>query len=152
MDVLQYLKTWNQEVIGLAGELLNASPDTREQKWTALKREILSRSALDKNYLLPEVLELSHQGSYLASLAQDSLDKLETMIRDIELIGSSRIDGVEKAFAPLLAALTSYTELMAEKVMPLIRAKMSTSDREDLYELFQDVSGEPDFYEQAMQA
>ena len=142
MDVLQYLKEWADEILPKV-EAFNSSSCTESQQWHSIRQELQIRLEIDKDYLLPEITELTPQGSYLGSLALASLASLSASLANVD----ERInDGdalPQKELQILNQSMFDYCGVLTDKVMPLLRANMAASDREELYQVFQDVRSLP---------
>ncbi|MES2746656.1 MAG: hypothetical protein V4655_14580 [Bdellovibrionota bacterium] len=129
MDVLQLLKAEFRERKSELSAL--EKPETSD----AAKKKILgalnAHLAWESEYLLPELSHIASRGDVLFDKYQQSLSELNTMSRKK---GQDDLD--------LLKAFNSHTFIVEEKILPYMRQKIPTIDREELYHVFADAKQE----------
>ncbi len=129
MDVLQLLKA---EIRDRKAELeaLAAQASAAERKET-VKKAILTHVAWEMEFLLPEVSHIASGSDAILERYSQSLDQVKLTLAEIER-DSSR---VAQSFA-------SHAEIVEEKLLPLMRQKIPTAEREELYHVFADAKQE----------
>lgn len=127
MDILVYLK--ETEVLTRKLGLLVLQDSIKDRLDLSALRE---RLAFDRDYLVPELVELSQRGRKMAKTLVGVLTLL-----DMQIVGAS---AGNSDTSKLPHSLALYGSLLCDQVMPLIRSTMSTQDREELYQLYLDVS------------
>ncbi len=129
MDVLQLLKA---EIRDRKAELsaIAASP-AKKESFLALKKSFVTHVAWEAEYLLPEL-------SHILSETDPLLEKyLQSLKRTKESLAA-----LELSAADLTHAFTAHAEIVEEKLLPLMRQKIPTVDREELYYVFADAKQE----------
>lgn len=129
MDVLQLLKA---EFRSRKSDLADLSQPTINE---ASKAAILSRLnvhlAWEAEFLLPELSVIATHGDAL-------LEKYQQGLKRLQIMGHNRSqDGAE-----LLEAFERHTETVEEKILPFMRQKIPTVEREELYHVFADAKQE----------
>ncbi|RYE47752.1 MAG: hypothetical protein EOP48_21400 [Sphingobacteriales bacterium] len=129
MDVLQLLKA---EFRSRKAELANLSQTAQNSKE---KSAILSRLnvhlAWESEFLLPELSVIATHGDALVEKYQQSLKRLQSLCLE------KSQDGAE-----LLEAFERHIDIVEEKILPFMRQKIPTVDREELYHVFIDAQQE----------
>jgi hypothetical protein len=129
MDVLQLLKT---EFRSRKSDLAELSETVRSP---AEKAAILSRLNIhlvwEAEFLLPELSVIATHGDALLEKYQQGLKRLQIMCRD-----KSQND------TDLLDAFARHTETVEEKILPFMRQRIPTVEREELYHVFADAKHE----------
>ena len=129
MDVLQLLKAEFRSRKSDLAELSQATQSSTQ------KAAILSRLnvhlAWESEFLLPELSVIATHGDALLEKYQRSLKRLQSLCLD------KSQDGTE-----LLEAFDQHIEIVEEKILPFMRQKIPTVEREELYHVFVDAKQE----------
>jgi hypothetical protein len=129
MDVLQLLKAEFRSRKSDLADLLKPAMEG------PIRAAILSRLdvhlAWESEFLLPELSVIATHGDALLEKYQQGLKRLQSICHD------KSQDGAE-----LLEAFERHTELVEEKILPFMRQKIPTVEREELYHVFVDAKQE----------
>ena len=129
MDILQLLKA---EFRSRKSDLADLSQPTTDD---SAKDAILSRLKVhlswEAEFLLPELSVIATHGDALLEKYQQGLKRLQTICRE-----KSQND------AELLEAFERHTETVEEKILPFMRQRIPTVEREELYHVFADAKQE----------
>jgi hypothetical protein len=132
MDVLQLLKNELKERQSDVSAFIDGP--TTHQNWSSIAGHLKAHLTLELEYLLPELAAVSPK--------QDAaLQRLET-----DLVGlRMQLDGIGLDDRPpaeqvveLRDALARHGQLIEDRILPLMRQRISTADREELYDALQD--------------
>lgn len=132
MDVLQLLKNELKERQSDVSAFIDGS--SAHQNWAQTARHLKAHLTLELEYLLPELAAVSPK--------QDAaLQRLETDLVALRL----QLDrmGFDENPEPALVvelrdALDRHVQLIENRILPLMRQRISTADREELYDALQD--------------
>ncbi len=127
MDVLQLLKSEFRERKADLDYLKD--PSTKDGVRKSIRKALNTHLAWESGYLLPEL-------SHLASKGDGLLDRYEQSLRRLDSLSAGQSD-VEVA-----EAFVTHTEIVEEKVLPFMRQKIPTAEREELYHVFADAKQE----------
>ncbi|MBC7533054.1 MAG: hypothetical protein H7318_15890 [Oligoflexus sp.] len=129
MDVLQLLKA---EFRSRKSDLADLSqPTINDSAKDAILSRLKVHLSLEAEFLLPELSVIANHGDALLEKYQQGLKRLQTMCR-----GKSQND------AELLEAFERHTETVEEKILPFMRQRIPTVEREELYHVFADAKQE----------
>lgn len=129
MDVLQLLKSEFREIRSELSTLMK--PETNETKRKKILGAFGAHLAWESDYLLPELTHIATRGDALLEKYQQSLRQLS------ELNGKA----AEKT-SDIVNVFDAHKEIVEEKILPFMRQKIPTVDREELYHVFADAKQE----------
>jgi hypothetical protein len=136
MDVLQFMKEVNRQSLELTRDALAVRQGSRSVELMAkLKRQLKGQILLERDYLYPEVAAATPASGNLLTRLETSLNSLEGRVNQW-LAASSADDN--RYLTGLHDALGSHIGLQESKLMPQIRQALSTEEREELSQVFQD--------------
>lgn len=129
MDVLQLLKSEFRERKSELSSLEKPELNDAERKkiLTALNAHL----AWESEFLLPELMHIASRGESLLDRYDQSLKRLH------ELCLKKSDTGLH-----VVEAFASHTDIVEDKILPYMRQKIPTSDREELYHVFADAKQE----------
>ena len=129
MDVLQLLKSElrerRSELSGLG------SPEPNDATRRSIRSALSVHLAWESEFLLPELSHVAPQGEAILDRYQQSLKRLR------ELAGKKSQNDSD-----VLDAFSTHTDIVEEKVLPFMRQKIPTAEREELYHVFADAKQE----------
>lgn len=136
MDVLQLLKN---ELRERQGELRQLTPACiKEASGTEWLSRAQAHLSLEKDYLLPELFAVCSKAELsLVRLASD-IEVLSSMLLGLRSAKTVKLEKIH-AFA---LAWDGHVELVEDRILPLMRQKIATADREELYDSLQDAKME----------
>jgi hypothetical protein len=131
MDVLQLLKNELKERQNEVGAFMEGSS---LQEWPQTARHLKAHLTLELEYLLPELAAVSPKHD-------TALQRLEADLMALRL-HLNRM-GLDQNPSPasvleLRDALDRHVFLIEDRILPLMRQRISTADREELYDALQD--------------
>lgn len=129
MDVLQLLKAEFRQRRSELSAL--DSPEAGDELKSMVLAALQAHLAWESDFLLPELTHISSRGDVLFQKYQQSLGRMSQVVCKSEYNGEE----VQRAFA-------SHTDIVEEKILPLMRQKIPTIDREELYHVFADAKHE----------
>lgn len=131
IDVLQYIVS---EQDSLQDGL---KQNTRQSSVIDTVYAVQRKIAIDLDYLLPEVAELSQSAKLMAAKV-DALGR--TCLSKFAAFKDASPQARDGALVELQAMFNSYCRVIQHDLMPIMRAKMPTFVREELSEVFVDLS------------
>ncbi|MBC7661671.1 MAG: hypothetical protein H7249_18395 [Chitinophagaceae bacterium] len=129
MDVLQLLKAEFRSRKSDLAEL--AQPQLASSTKAAILSRLNVHLAWEAEFLLPELSVIATHGDALLEKYQQNLKLLQSLCLD------KSQDGAE-----LLEAFNRHTDIVEEKILPFMRQKIPTVEREELYHVFEDARQE----------
>ena len=129
MDVLQLLKAEFRERKSELSVLDNPETDVEAKK--KVLNALRAHLAWESEFLLPELTHIANRGDALLEKYERSLGRLAAISRE-----ASQEGGL------IRGAFESHTDIVEEKILPYMRQKMPTLDREELYHVFADAKQE----------
>lgn len=129
MDVLQLLKAEFRERKSELSVLDNPETgiEAKKKALTALHAHL----AWESEFLLPELTHIANRGDALLEKYEQSLGRLAAITREASQEGGA-----------IRGAFESHTDIVEEKILPYMRQKIPTLDREELYHVFADAKQE----------
>ncbi len=125
MDVLQLLKA---EFRSRKAELADLSQlSGKDSVKTAILMRLNVHLAWETEFLLPELSLIANHRDVLLKRYQQGLRNLQSLCSD------KCQDGAE-----LLESFTRHSETVEDKILPFMRQKIPTGEREELYHVFVD--------------
>lgn len=132
MDVLQLLKNELKERQSDVSAFIDGP--SAHQNWSQIARHLKAHLTLELEYLLPELAAVSPK--------QDAaLQRLETDLVGLRMQLDSLGLDLNPETVKVMAfrdALTRHGQLIEDRILPLMRQRISTADREELYDALQD--------------
>lgn len=132
MDVLQLLKT---EIKERLAELTLLAEDAQSR---ALRLGVLRRLKaylqLGESYLLPELMELSPKNDALFVRISGDLIQMQESVSALENdpdLDKGRLSDLRHRFL-------EHSQSIEDKILPLMRQKITTAEREELFHVLQD--------------
>ncbi len=142
MDVLQYIIDYQVRLKEQADSFLTDGGQKLE-KWDQLKKTLYSKSKIDRDYLFPEVAELSNLANSTVKKSIALLAKVDDLLERADVVMQK---GDQVSFLELVVsiklALTVYFDFIQKEMLPIIRSKMPTYVREELSEVLDDMVNE----------
>lgn len=140
MDVLQLIKQYNRDNLAQLGLVAQELGTTNFKSfWQKYRRQLLAQVMIEREYLYPEVAVVSKTAQTTIAQLEVNLTQLEQLVQelDTDLADPSRSEH-ERIAERLTSLVRSHIEKQEEKLIPLIRQSMSTEEREELSQVFQD--------------
>jgi hypothetical protein len=132
MDVLQLLKNELKERQSDVSAFIDGP--SSHQNWSQIARHLKAHLTLELEYLLPELAAVSPK--------QDAaLQRLETDLVGLRLqLNAMGLDDnpATEQVVDFREALNRHGQLIEDRILPLMRQRISTADREELYDALQD--------------
>jgi hypothetical protein len=132
MDVLQLLKNELKERQSDVSAFVDGP--SAHQNWAQIARHLKAHLTLELEYLLPELAAVSPK-------QDNALQRLETDLVALRL----QLDAMGLDSNPATTQLTEFRQaltrhglLIEDRILPLMRQRISTADREELYDAMQD--------------
>jgi hypothetical protein len=132
MDVLQLLKNELKERQSDISAFIDGP--SAHQNWAQIARHLKAHLTLELEYLLPELAAVSpKQDAALQRLEAD----LVSLRLQLDSLGLDHNPEIVQVIA-LRDAFTRHGQLIEDRILPLMRQRISTADREELYDALQD--------------
>jgi hypothetical protein len=129
MDVLQLLKAeFRERKVELSAL---EKPETSETAKRSILRALDAHLAWEAEFLEPELRHVIGRGDTL-------FDRYRQSLNDLKISGREK----DQKVSDLLKAFDKHRMIVEEKVLPFMRQKISTSEREELYHVFVDAKQE----------
>lgn len=139
MDALQYILNHHVRLQEQTESFLGGGEHSVEE-WNRLKKSLNTKSIMDKNYLFPEVVELSSTARQMVVKSLALLENLDKLVKNADqaIRQEGRGAFLETAMS-LKLALAVYLDFIQKQMLPLMRSKMPTYVREELSDVLDDV-------------
>lgn len=132
MDVLQLLKTELKERLAEL-TLLAESSQSRTLRLGIMAR-LKAYLHLGVSFLLPELVELSPKNEALFTRISADLTCMRDLIADLD-----RDDEIDQSrFQELRLLFTAHSQDIEDRILPLMRQRITTAEREELFHVLQD--------------
>lgn len=147
MDVLQLIKKQHDMIRALGKGLGGVATVTDRRKlYTRLAGVVAVQMKIEEEYLLPEVTAVDASARRVAEANLSRHHDLRNQMKVLEKAVNKRPqpakDEVESQFNVLWSNLKFHLTLVEDELLPRIRQRIPTQDREDLGEALQDVLAE----------
>lgn len=146
MDVLQFLKISHDHIREDLGRFLKADGiKSRRAVFDSLVSEITVRLLLEKDYLYPELTGLFPEADVIVTTGLANGSVLSKKLKILEKLLSKTIKeqaGIEKKIEEFASLLEAHFNQQEQHLMHKLRQTMRTDDREELGQVFEDVSKE----------
>jgi len=140
MDVLQLIKQYNRDNLAQLG-LVSQEIGTANFKtfWQQYRRQLLAQVMIEREYLYPEVAVVSKTAQATIAQLEANLVQLVKLVKQLDAAlveaNLSEYQGIAEQLGLLVQGHVAKQE---DKLIPLIRQSMSTEEREELSQVFQD--------------
>lgn len=140
MDVLQLIKQYNRDNLAqsdlLAQEL---ATEKFTDFWQRYRRQLLAQVMIEREYLYPEVIAVAKGAASTIAQLEANLACMVRLTADLDqaMLGQDEAKRRELA-EQLIELVRRHVEKQEDKLIPLIRQSMSTEEREELSQVFQD--------------
>lgn len=146
MDVLQFLKLSHDQIREDLGRFLKADGiKSRRTVFEPLVSEISIRLLLERDYLYPELTGLFPEADVVVTTGLANGSALSKRLKILEKLLSKTIkeqNGIEKKIEEFACLLEGHFNQQEQHLMHKLRQTMRTDDREELGQVFEDVSKE----------
>ncbi len=132
MDVLQLLKNELKERQSDVSAFIDGP--TTHQNWSQIAGHLKAHLTLELEYLLPELAAVSPKQDAVLQRLETELVNLRMQLDALGFDDSPETSKV----AELRDALLRHGQLIEDRILPLMRQRISTADREELYDALQD--------------
>lgn len=132
MDMLQKIKEKNFIALNAFTALLESADKADE--WKKVRRQILVSVLLEREFLHPEVADVSKIAKQTVAKLEASLVSLLKLIRGLDDVIQIDLDQLQS----LHTEFSLHLELQHDKLLPLIRQHLSTAEREELTHVIED--------------
>lgn len=132
MDVLQLLKNELKERQSDVSAFIDGP--SAHQNWAQIARHLKAHLTLELEYLLPELAAVSPKQDAALQRLETDLVALRILLDSLGLDQNPESTKVIE----LRDALTRHGQLIEDRILPLMRQRISTADREELYDALQD--------------
>jgi hypothetical protein len=132
MDVLQLLKNELKERQSDVSAFIDGP--SAHQNWAQIARHLKAHLTLELEYLLPELAAVSPKQDAVLQRLEAELVALRLKLDAMGLDQTPEADSVRE----LREALTRHGQFIEDRILPLMRQRISTADREELYDALQD--------------
>ncbi|MFW7378134.1 MAG: hemerythrin domain-containing protein [Oligoflexus sp.] len=140
MDVLQLIKQYNRDNLAQLGLVAQELGTTNFKSfWQKYRRQLLAQIMIEREYLYPEVAVVSKTAQTTIAQLEANLVQLEQLVQELDAALADSNHNAHQILAERLTCLVrGHVEKQEEKLIPLIRQSMSTEEREELSQVFQD--------------
>ncbi|MDQ3234446.1 MAG: hypothetical protein M3Q07_21800 [Pseudobdellovibrionaceae bacterium] len=132
MDVLQLLKNELKERQSDVSAFIDGP--SAYQNWAQIARHLKAHLTLELEYLLPELAAVSPKQDAVLQRLETDLVNLRLQLNALGFDNNPKPDQV----TDLRDAMGRHVALIEDRILPLMRQRISTADREELYDAMQD--------------
>lgn len=140
VDVLQLIKQHNRNRLEeLERAILQVDQPKFLQAWENYGRQLRAQLMLEREYLYPEIGAVAKAAQATITYLDANLTQTESLANEMSEAAGQDDNGRKGLILSELKKLSEkYIERQEDKLIPLIRQSLSTDEREELSQVFQD--------------